>query len=386
MAIEFRCEKCDELLSSDAEAGALIRCAHCGKKLRVPEVLGSLPRPQLPTGTSASTGQMPPELPPDATQPADGDAMMSVMAILMPWVLSIFFHLGLALIMAFLVMIVHKTLPEDVVVPQAVLSDELKQTMAVDAGSRRPQKRRRRTSAKNYTRRETSIKDTGRTRKRVILGGGASSGASQTGFGMTGGGNATFFGTGTGGGIGTAFHIVYVIDRSGSMEAGGVFDAVRTELQLSIGRLQDVQNFHIIFFGENKTVENPPRRLVLANDKNKLGVVGFLEGVIADAKGTKAIPALKRAFAVLSRADTRRRGKLVFLLTDGQFHGYEGAGTKYKDLVGNKAVIQWLRDHNGKGEIHVNTYLFGSDPNAVRTMKTIAAENGGIFKRITGDE
>ena len=384
MAIEFRCEKCDELLSTDAEPGALIRCAHCGKKLNVPAVLGSLPRPQVPTGASGSAGQTPPDLPAaNETQPEGSDAMMSVMAALMPWVLSIFFHLGLGLIMGFLVMIVHKTLPEDVVVPQ-VLSDDPRQTMAVDAGSRRPQQRRRRTAAKSYTRRETAIKDTGKTRKRVILGGGASSGASQTGFGMTGGGKVNFFGGGAPGPMGTAFHIVYVIDRSGSMEAGGVFDAVQSEMMLSIGRLKDVQDFHIIFFAEDKTIENPPRRLVPANEKQKLGVVDFLNGVSAQGR-TTVLPALKRAFAVLSRADVRRKGKLILLLTDGQFAGI-GGGSRHKELSGNKAVIQWLRDNNTKGNIHVSTYLYGNDPEARKVMQLIAHENRGNFKLISGDE
>ena len=99
---------------------------------------------------------------------------------------------------------------------------------------------------------------------------------------------------------------------------------------------------------------------------------------------TTALPALRRAFAVLKKADTsnNRRGKLVMLLTDGQFSGI-GGGSRYKGAVGNEAVIKWLRENNSQSEVHINTFLYGSDPVAVKVMGQIAAEHGGKLKRIS---
>ena len=194
-------------------------------------------------------------------------------------------------------------------------------------------------------------------------------------------GIAKIHSSGPGSGISIASHIVYVIDRSGSMEAGGAFDAILADVMLSIRRLRDTQGFHIIFFAD-KNIENAPRRLVPANEKQKSAVTGFLRGVSARGGSSKTLQALRQAFNVLSEADTQRKGKLIFLLTDGQFGGFRG-GARYKGLSGNKAVTQWLQDHNAEGEIHINAHLYGDDPKAIKTMKAIARENGGIFRHIS---
>lgn len=82
-----------------------------------------------------------------------------------------------------------------------------------------------------------------------------------------------------------------------------------------------------------------------------------------------------RAFEVMDRADPGRKGKQIFLLTDGAF----------KD---NEAVLAAIRKRNASKEVHINTYLYGSseDEDIVRVMKTIAAENGGLFKIVGDDE
>ncbi len=66
-----------------------------------------------------------------------------------------------------------------------------------------------------------------------------------------------FFGT-----VGIAHHVVFVIDRSGSMI--DTFDYVRQEMIASISRLSAQQNFHIILFAAGPPIENGPRRLVPA--------------------------------------------------------------------------------------------------------------------------
>ena len=53
MATEFRCEKCGKLLSLDTEPGETVKCPHCKKKVVVPVVLASLPRPQVKPDAAA---------------------------------------------------------------------------------------------------------------------------------------------------------------------------------------------------------------------------------------------------------------------------------------------------------------------------------------------
>ena len=387
MALEFRCENCGKLLTVDVDPGNSVRCTHCKKKVRVPDALASLPRPRVaPNAPPVQAGDAQPAVEVEAEElPLPGDdAVMVIMANLMPWVLSVFFHLGLALIMLFVVMIAEKTVAPNVVIPDAVLSDDPGEIMEENQ-SRESQESKDQAREKQYSRRETAIQaDKGKTKKRVrLIGRGGSSGSSDMFGGMTAssgsGPRGSFYGSG-----GNAYHIVFVIDRSGSMVE--VFDEVRMQMQLSIGRLKEVQDFHIILFAEDKTIENPPRRLVYATSQHKLGVVSFLEqDNIRPGGKTTALPALKRAFDVLKNADKRRRGKLVFLLTDGQFAGI-GGGSRYRGKVGNEAVIHWLRDNNRTGDVHVNTYLYGDDPIAMQIMRQISRENGGRFKLISGDE
>ena len=67
---------------------------------------------------------------------------------------------------------------------------------------------------------------------------------------------SSFFGA-----AGRAHHVVYVIDRSGSML--DTLDQVKRELLRSISRLEDTQTFHVIFFGRGPPQEGPPSQHLL---------------------------------------------------------------------------------------------------------------------------
>ncbi|HUU59893.1 MAG TPA: vWA domain-containing protein, partial [Phycisphaerae bacterium] len=186
------------------------------------------------------------------------------------------------------------------------------------------------------------------------------------GGGDSGGPRSSFMGTG-----GRAYHIIWVVDRSGSMH--DTFDIVAKEMTISIGRLQAVQDFHVIFFSTGQPVENPPKRLVPATAANKLDAGEFLGGVIPQGK-TDPIPALQRAFEVLKRADPARPGKLIYLLTDG-------------DFPNSAEVLRSIRERNAKKEIHINTYLYQyRGEHAVSVMRQIADQNNGKYKYVSADE
>ncbi len=105
--------------------------------------------------------------------------------------------------------------------------------------------------------------------------------------------------------------VIYVIDRSGSMV--DVFDMVKYEMRKSIALLNEDQYFHVIFFSEGQPIETKPRGLVPATDNNKLRCGRWLDEIVPCGQ-TDPIPALERAFDVLSHADSPK-GKLIYLLT-----------------------------------------------------------------------
>ena len=388
MAVEFRCENCGKMLNVDADPGSTVKCPLCRKKVAVPEALAALPRPHVPPNA-------PPPPPPGAGPPpegeeqleeeaGEGDAVMGAMAMIMPWVISVFLHLGLFLIMLFFVMVTANTgIPDSVIVPDATLSDTpggVRDPLTKET-SRSHEKKR--TVVKRRTERKDTV-DQGKTETKVRLFAASADGSAggDAELGLTnsdsrGGPKSNFYGSG-----GNAYHIVYVVDRSGSMSP--TFDEVRIEMLKSIGRLQMAQDFHIILFSDNEVIEGPGSKLVPADDTNKLAATRFLMKVTAFGQ-TTALKALQRAFSVL-RYTNERPGKLIYLLTDGDFHGVTG-GSTYKNLKGNEAVVQWLKDNNKAHDVYINTYLYlGNDETARKVMQTISEENGGRFKQISADE
>ena len=171
-----------------------------------------------------------------------------------------------------------------------------------------------------------------------------------------------------------AHHIVYVVDRSGSMAP--TFQQVQLEILKSINKLQPEQDFTIILFADIQFIEGPQKRLVSADLANKLAVNNFLKDITASST-TTVLPALKRAFLLLKYAETSKPGRLVYLLSDGDFAGMSGGSTYTaadgRVLNGNEAVIQWLWDNNPKegktGRVHVSTLLYLSrDEEAIKVM------------------
>ena len=161
-------------------------------------------------------------------------------------------------------------------------------------------------------------------------------------------------------------HVVYVIDRSGSMMDR--LSGVKREVALSIGQLTEFQDLHVVVYGMSAE-GGPAEGLVPATDENKLKAVGFLRDIRARGQADP-VPALEKAFGVLAQADPKRPGKAIRLLTDGMFPD-------------NKGVLEVIRGLNKDKDVRINTYLLGRrHPVAVSVLKTIASENGGHFKHI----
>ena len=310
--------------------------------------------------------------------PADehpgGEKVIAALTKAMPWVISLLFHLGLFLIMVFVVFVMlHEKQAEEIIIPDAVMSNDPGGRMTISDDYMKAVKTSRVSQKRKFIRKGEVTVDTGKTAKPldiIGLGGGASADAVQMGMTTVAGGGpkSSFFGSG-----GNAYNVVYVVDRSGSMV--DTFNDVRREMLRSIGRLRKTQMFHVILFGEDKPIENRLKKLVPATRANKKEAARFLDGVITETlEETDPIPALNRAFDVLR--DARKRGRLIYLLTDGEFSDSE-------------KVLRAIRAKNPskKKRVYINTFLYGTKPpEAVDVMKRIAQENGGRYTFVPYDQ
>ncbi len=191
-----------------------------------------------------------------------------------------------------------------------------------------------------------------------------------------------FFGTG-----GNAHHVVYLVDWSGSMYAEGRYQSVQLELLRSLGELQSSQDFHIMFFSQGAPMEAPPAHLVTADDEHRAAAGRFMRDNLgqpgssaqADTVGTDPVPAIRRAFEVLRHPTTSKRGKIIYLLTDG-------------DFANNQAVMAELARLNRNREVHINTILYATSlelscgSTAQQMLSDIAAAHGGTFRWVKVDE
>lgn len=325
------------------------------------------PMPTLP--------EVPPshELPPLEEEEWDDtvqeEAVMAFLAKLMPLVISLLFHVGLFLVMFFLVFLVVNTKKADeIIVPSDVLSEDPGGKFSPQSSKTTSQSTS--SARKVFTRKESvTTPSSGKTSKALNVTGisGGTSGAGGMGMGGASGGSA---GAGLFGSGGNAFNVVYVIDRSGSMLNS--FELVRDALYTSIGNLSEKQEFHVILFSDKRTpLEMEDRKLVSVSRKNRKKAFAFLRDVRPIGQ-TDPVPAIDSAFRVLKGA--RKRGQLMFLLTDG-------------DFPDNAEVLAAIRSKNKDKKVHINTYLYGNKPpEAVKVMKEIAKENGGKYKFVKEEE
>lgn len=91
---------------------------------------------------------------------------------------------------------------------------------------------------------------------------------------------------------------VYVFDRSASMQ-GAPLAAAKSQLIKSLDAINEVQQFHIIFFNQrilSFDLTGGSRRIAFGTDRNKKSAARFIKSVTADG-GTARFPALKHALA-----------------------------------------------------------------------------------------
>jgi biopolymer transport protein ExbD len=177
------------------------------------------------------------------------------------------------------------------------------------------------------------------------------------GFEGLGTGNGGFFGAGTEVVEEGPRKIVYVVDRGES--TADVFKFIKMELKRSLSELAETHQFHIIFFSSGPAVENPPRRLVTATERNKQQAYEFIDGVVAQGKNDPT-QAFAQAFAC--------KPELVYFLS--------GGGAVDKEVV---ALVKRLNT-GGKVTVHAIGFVRKDGEEA---LKQIANDNNGQYKYIS---
>ncbi len=365
----------------------MVDCRHCSRRTEVPAALAQLPQPQL-AGVVASTPVDEASLAdgsPDEQGPDGEPAAMRRIGRSMPWVISGIVHAALGLILLLVVCFAIDPTEADMTPAMAPLPPdnppiEMPEPDPTKDVAERSERLGDLSLDIDHSRRFNGPSDEPWPEDIAFALTGREEPAGENGLGL-GDGHGDIecrIGPFNPGG---ADNIVFVIDRSGSMHR--TFGLVRVEMQRSIMAMHACrpapwdecklpnQAFHVIFFAEGDPQEQGARRLVPASEDNKVSACAFIQE--ARAKGqTNPVPALRRAFAALDRAEDGGKGKVMFLLTDG-------------DFPDNQEVLETITELN-RGVV-INTILYGRRTAEAETvMQQIADASGGVYKFISLDE
>lgn len=176
--------------------------------------------------------------------------------------------------------------------------------------------------------------------------------------------------------VGEARSIAYVIDASGSLLDAMPF--VIRELNASIRQLNDKQKFTVIFAQGDKPIEVPPRGLKKANHSTKQRVSRWVDtdsGHVVPGGSFNPVVAIKKAL--------QYKPQLIFLLSDN----ITGHG-RYE--INQKRLVNQIQ-YSNTNDTKINTIQFlypdplariGLEP----TMKLISQSSGGVYRFIDGRE
>lgn len=166
--------------------------------------------------------------------------------------------------------------------------------------------------------------------------------------------------------------VVLVLDKSGSMNKAGRWDAVKTAAQKVLLTLGDEDYATIITFSTAGEIYNEEHKLhkmtpptkermeAWLNDENAAGETNFRAGL------EKA--GLAFTNALTTKQDTSKCTQILIFLTDG----VDTQGFKAKDVKG-------IRGLEG---VTFMTYSFGNDIGDQQVVKKMACQNDGIWHRI----
>jgi von Willebrand factor type A domain len=154
---------------------------------------------------------------------------------------------------------------------------------------------------------------------------------------------------------------IYLFDRSSSME-GAPLAAAKRQLLESLGSLEGVHQFHIIFFNtktQSFDITGGGRRIAFATDRNKKLAANFVGGISADG-GTDRLTALKQAISFAP--------DVIFFLTDAD------------DPMSHSELAEIARD-NERVQAAICVIEFGrrQSPSPGNFLSELARQSGGQY-------
>jgi hypothetical protein len=160
--------------------------------------------------------------------------------------------------------------------------------------------------------------------------------------------------------------ITFACDASGSLR--GRFTTIRRELAKTIEAMPPSTMFGIVFMRE-KGCTPFDAQLLAATPKARSAAVSFLEDTAGPRGETDPLPALDLAF--------KQEPQFIHLLTDG-------------DFPDNSKVLARIRELNKDHKVRINTIALDEEDEPgrdyIKLLKTIATENGGIFRHVKESE
>jgi len=307
----------------------------------------------------------------------------------MPWVLSLFFHLGVAMILAFAMVVSITTAQAPPIEPPTVVHNPMAQpraTVTPDNTPIRPDSPQSGQPNRMNPLREYSESFRDMTEHNIVvnhdrpnalatINPDGSTGLKPT-KGPTTGGMFIQGIVGPGrinppGGqpakLGAVDNMIFVIDRSGSMMQD--MSSLRYELKKAVRLLKPDQRFALVLFTSGEPREFVHGRMVPADTANKNEFFEYADTIDASGR-TDPIPALKRAFA-MAKSAPKSQYTAICLLSDGVFPDVE-------------AAVDFVRQATRDTNIHVFTYLYGEqNKEAEMMMKRIAHEGNGSYNVVT---
>ena len=301
------------------------------------------------------------------------DEINATLLALLPWGISILFHIGLVLLAIFVVWsTTTRLVEEEVIIPIARLSATPGAPMKVKMTKKVTRKRTTKRTVTKPTEQTKALTNKVKT-KTALIGavGGSSAKASPFEAVMRGGPAATFYGSG-----GNAKRIAYLIDASGSLLDSLPF--VVEELKRSINELSDRQTFTVIFFQGEGALEVPPKGMKRADVDMKRQVIEWIDtgsGHIVPTGRSNPVSALKLALSY--------NPQLVFLLSDNI------TGQGQYELHQQRLLSEIRKSNTTNAKINTIQFLY-PDPlvevGLKPTLQMVSESTGGIYKFVDGRE
>ncbi len=172
-------------------------------------------------------------------------------------------------------------------------------------------------------------------------------------------------------------HIVFILDRSGSMQMpdakgqGSKIDVAKSELVKAITSLPDNATFNIIFY--NSTWDVWKKKMTVATPSNRRKAVAWVKG-IKEVGATNIFDPLERAFELAGRGTHDKAYKLVL---DTIFFMSDGLANRGR-IIDPRQILKEIEEMNALKKVRIHSIGIGPNHD-VRLMRGLADMTGGSY-------